>query len=125
MKLTALWKVGYKKEIEHAIMAHLIGNEGMARVCARRAAGIIIGEYLNRLGYSNLTHSAYSRLSLFTTLPSVDQKYKDIANHFLVKVNLERKLPLEADLISEVMWLEKSLLGDNPIDYAHPSDHQQ
>ncbi len=24
------------------------GNEGMARVCARRAAGIIIGEYLNR-----------------------------------------------------------------------------
>ena len=113
MKLKALWKVDYKKEVEHAIMARLNGNEGMARVCARRAAGIIIGEYLNRLGYSNLTHSTYDRLSMFNNLSAVDQKYKDIANHFLLKVNLEHKLPLEADLISDVMWLEKSLLSEN------------
>jgi hypothetical protein len=113
MKMKALWNVEYKKEIEHAILARLNGNEGMARVCARRAAGIIIGEYLNRLGYSNLTHSAYDRLSLFNNLPNVNQKYKDIANHFLVKVNLEHKLPLEADLIGEVTWLEKSLLTES------------
>ena len=108
----SIWKVKYNYEIEHAISARKNGNEGMARVCARRAAGIIIGEYLNRLGYFNLTHSAYARLTLFYKLPDVDQKYKDIANHFLLRVNPDSQLPLEADLISEVMWLEKSLLGD-------------
>jgi hypothetical protein len=113
MKLKALWKVEYKKEVEHAILARLNGNEGMARVCARRAAGIILGEYLNRLGYSNLTYSAYDRLSMFYGLPDINQKYKIIANHFLLKVNQEHKLPLETDLISEVMWLEKSLLQES------------
>jgi hypothetical protein len=113
MKLQTVWEVEYKKEIRPAITARLNGNEGMARVCARRAAGIIIGEYLNRLGYSNLTHSAYDRLELFNTLSVVDQRYKDIANHFLLRVNREHKLPMDADLISEVIWLEKSLLSDN------------
>jgi hypothetical protein len=105
--------VEYNKELEHAIFARSNGNEGMARVCARRAAGIIIGEYLNRLGYSSLTNSAYDRLSIFYNLPFVDQGYKDIANHFLIKVNLDHTLPLEADLISDVLWLEKNLLRYN------------
>jgi hypothetical protein len=113
MKLKAFWKVEYTKEIEHATSARINGNEGMARVCARRAAGIVVGEYLNRLGYSNLANSAYDRLSLFNSLPVVDQKYKDIANHFLLKVNLDYQLPLEADLIRDVIWLEKSLLSES------------
>jgi hypothetical protein len=107
-----LWKVEYKKEIEHAFLARSDGNEGMARVCARRAAGIIIGEYLYRQGYSNLSNSAYARLSLFNNLPDVDQIYKDITNHFLMKVNLDRKLPMDADLISEVIWLKNNLIRD-------------
>ena len=31
-------------EIERAIAARMAGNEGMARVCARRAVGIILGD---------------------------------------------------------------------------------
>ncbi len=84
----------------------------MARVCARRAVGIIIGEYLIRRGYSNLTHSAYERISIFNSLPDINQQCKEIASHFLLKVNADHKLPLYADLISEAMWLEKSLLND-------------
>ncbi len=113
MNLEVLWKVEYKKEIEHAIRARSNGNEGMARVCARRAAGIVIGEYLYRLGYSDLTHSAYDRLALFISLTDVDQKNKEIANHLLLKVNQAHQFPLDADLISEVMWLKKSLLGES------------
>ena len=84
----------------------------MARVCARRAAGIIIGEYLIRQGYTNLTHRVYDRIAMFNDLPDLDQKYKDIANHFLLKVNPDHKLPLDADLISEAVWLENTLLND-------------
>jgi hypothetical protein len=113
MKLKALWKVEYKKEVEHALAARLKGNEGMARVCSRRAAGIVIGEYLHRLGYSDSTHSAYERLSFFNNLPDIDPKYKDIINHFLLQVSMDHKLPLEADLISDVVWLEKTLLSES------------
>jgi hypothetical protein len=113
VNLEVLWKDEYKKEIGHAIRVLANGNEGMARVCARRAAGIVIGEYLNRQGYSNYKHSAYDRLTLFMTLPDVNQKNKDIANHLLLKVGLDHQLPLEVDLISEVLWLEKSLLSEN------------
>jgi hypothetical protein len=113
MELKEIWKVNYKKEIERAIIARSNGNEGMARVCARRAAGIVIGEYLNRLGHIDLTRNAYARLSLFTSLPDLSQNYKDIASHFLLKVNQNRNLPLKADLISEVIWLEKSLLSQS------------
>ncbi len=84
----------------------------MARVCARRAAGIIIGEYLIRQGYTNLTHRVYDRIAMFSDLPDLDQKYKDIANHFLIKVNPDHKLPLDADLICEAVLLETTLLND-------------
>lgn len=108
-----LWKVEYKREIERAILARSDGNEGMARVCARRAAGIILGEYLTQLGYSNLSNSVYNRLSLFNNLPEVDEKYKEIANHFLIKVNRDHNLPMKVDLISDVIWLKENLIKDN------------
>ena len=112
MNFTTSWKFEYHKEIEHALQARSIGNEGMARVCARRAAGIIIGEYLIQHGHTNLTHSAYDRITIFSDFPDVNQNCKDVACHFLQKVDKDHKLPLDADLISEAMWLEKTLLDD-------------
>jgi len=107
------WKVEYKQEIERAILSRADGNEGMARVCARRAAGIIIGEYLNRLGYSAMSNSAYDRLSLFNNLPNVEEKYKEIARHFLLKVTRDHNLPMKADLINDVIWLKENLIKSN------------
>ena len=110
MTSEATWKVEYQKEIEHAISARKAGNEGMARVCARRAAGIIIGEYLCRQGYTNLSHSSFERISIFVSLPGMDDYNRDIANHFLLKVNADRNLPIDADLINDTQWLVKNLL---------------
>lgn len=84
--------------------------EGMARVCARRAAGIVIGEYLTRHGHKNLPNSALQRLALFTQLPEVDQSFKNVASHCLVKVNREHELPIDSDMINEVIWLGKKLI---------------
>ena len=85
----------------------------MARVCARRAAGIVIGEYLIRRGYKRLTTSAYDRLKLFISLPDVDEQSKVITSHFLIKVSLNRSLPDQIDLIREAGWLKNTLLLDN------------
>jgi hypothetical protein len=112
VNFTTSWKQEYQEEIEHAIQARSTGNEGMARVCARRAAGIVIGEYLLHRGFTNIIHSAYERISVFNDLPDVDLKCKEIASHFLLKVNPDHTLPLEVDLINEAMWLEKTLMND-------------
>jgi hypothetical protein len=106
----AKWKWEYDSEIDHAISARRAGNEGMARVCARRAAGIILGEYLIRQGYTNISNSTIDRLSIFISIPDVDQHHQDIANHFLLKVNPDYKLPETVDLISDAEWLRMNLL---------------
>jgi len=107
------WKWEYGHEIEQAISARKAGNEGMARVCARRAAGIIIGEYLIRRGFTKLTNSTIDRLSIFISLPDVEKQYQDIANHFLLKVNPDYDLPEAVDLISDAKWLATNLLLEN------------
>lgn len=107
------WKSEYEKEIKQALSARANGNEGKSRVCARRAAAIIIGEYLLRRGYKRLNPSAYERLSLFNSLPDVDDHVKVITNHFLLKVDHERKLPVDIDLIDEARWMLKNLLLEN------------
>ena len=112
MLSTSSWKIEYQKELEQAISARAAGKEGMARVCARRAAGIVIGEFLLRRGYTNPGPSAYDRLSLFNSLPDVDNQQKNIASHFLLKVNADRSLPINADLVSEVQWLMEQLIGE-------------
>jgi hypothetical protein len=106
------WLVEYQNELEHANSARAEGNEGMARVCARRAAGIIIGEYLQRHGHTIFTHSAYDRILQFTNLPDVSQYYKDIANHSLLKVDKNHHFPAEVDLIADARLLYDCLLAD-------------
>jgi hypothetical protein len=115
MNPEAKWKSEYDHEIKKATSARIAGNEGMARVCARRAAGIIIGEYLIRLGYTNLTNSTIDRLSIFITIPAVDKQYQDIANHFLLKVNPDHNVPEAVDLISDAKWLGTNLLLENTV----------
>jgi hypothetical protein len=105
------WESGYKKELERAVRARSEGNEGMGRVCARRAAGILIGEYFRRRGVFGLPDSAYDRLTLFNDLPDVNEEFKEISSHLLMKVNKEHHLPVKADLISDVIWLRDHLLN--------------
>ncbi|HSB65071.1 MAG TPA: hypothetical protein VLD65_00750 [Anaerolineales bacterium] len=111
MNLEKLWESDYNKELERAEQARLERNEGMARVCARRAAGILIGEYLRRRGVSGLTNSAYDRLTFFNSLQDVDEDCKQVCRHFLLKVNQEHNLPMNADLIHDVIWLKNQLLN--------------
>ena len=100
----------FQKELQHAIFARSNGNEGMARVCSRRAAGIVIGQYLLKHGYSNLSQSVYKRISIFYNLNDTDPKLKIIASHFLLQVNKEHQLPDGIDLLADVQILENDLI---------------
>lgn len=106
------WNLEYQQEITHARHARSIRNEGMARVCARRAAGLIICEYFHRKGLTNLGPSAYQHLKLLESIPDLDPKIKQVANHFLLTVDKDFNLPDQIDLISEAEWLKQELLKD-------------
>jgi hypothetical protein len=94
-----------RKEFEKAQQARINKNEGQARVCARRAAGIAIRVYLTRKGISVPSMSAYDLLNLLkedTLLPSNMQL---IVDHLTVRVTEEFQLPIDADLIAEARVL--------------------
>jgi hypothetical protein len=59
------WKEALEKELQMAADARARGNQGQARVCARRAAGVVIREYFLRRNVSSHTSST---LDLLQTL---------------------------------------------------------
>ena len=99
------WYTSYQAEIAHAQHARQSGNEGMARVCARRAVGILLGEYLFQQGISHPGPSAHDRIRLFQALPHIPPLVHQKIDHFLVHVNEEHNLPGNFDLIAEAEWL--------------------
>ena len=101
----ATWEEDYLAEITQARVARQSGNEGKARVCARRAVGILLGEYLAQLGLTNPGTSAYDRMCLFQTLPDLAAPIREVIDHFLVHVTPFRTLPGNHDLIAEAEWL--------------------
>jgi hypothetical protein len=105
-----IWKDRFENELERAESARLAGNEGMARVCARRAAGIAAGEYLSRNRLPGSGSSAYDRLRYLSAEDSISPQVRDVIDHFLIRITAEHELPIQADLIAEARWLAKTLL---------------
>jgi hypothetical protein len=106
------WQEKFEAELRQARSARKKQNEGMARVCARRAAGIIIGEYLEKQGYQSPSNSAHDRLKFFVASPDFSEDAREVARHFLVKVDPDYRLPIDVDLIAEAEWLHQALLPD-------------
>ena len=95
------WQSEIEAEFDRALQARQKGNEGQVRVCARRAAGIAVREYLSRRGIRPPSTSAYDLLNLIKDDPSVAPDLKQIAEHLTVRVTEEFKLPIDADLVAE------------------------
>lgn len=99
-----------QEELVQAESARAGGNEGMARVCARRAAGIAAGEYISRRGLNYSATSAYDRLKFLSGSDAVPDDIRQVAERFLVRVMPDHTLPIETDLVAEAHWLVDKLL---------------
>lgn len=104
------WQTQVESEFEKAEQARARGNEGQARVCARRAAGVAVREYLTRQGIRPPSVSAYDLLNFLKEDPHLSDDLRVIANHLTLRVNEEFKLPVEADLIAEARTLCETLI---------------
>lgn len=101
-----------QNEYDRASQARAKGNEGQARVCARRAAGIAIRDYLTRRGTPTPSTSAYDLLNLLKEDALLPLGLKLAADHLTLRVTEEFKLPVEADLIAEAQILCEWLLNN-------------
>lgn len=106
------WEEKLQKEFARADSARASGNEGQARVCARRAAGIAIREYYARRGYHVRTPSAYDLLQMLANEPQLSPELKRSAGYLTLRVTEEFKLPVDVDLLAEARKLCDGLLTE-------------
>lgn len=106
------WERKFEFEIRTAEGAREEGNEGRARVCARRAAGIVIIEYLTRQGIKLPRASALNALRYLSGAIEQDKTVRSVAEHFIWHITPEHTLPGDIDLLKEARWLAAKLLGD-------------
>ncbi|RPI86756.1 MAG: hypothetical protein EHM41_07380 [Chloroflexi bacterium] len=104
------WEARLSLELERAESARNEGKEGMARVLARRAAGIVAAQYLQSKGEIVEVSSAYDQLKMLSADPSIDDETRKRVDHFLVRVTTGFTLPIQADLIADARWLAAKLL---------------
>jgi hypothetical protein len=104
------WRERFDAELERAQQARERGNEGQARVCARRAAGITAAEYFRRRGQAPTSGSAIDVLGQLALEPSLSAESASLLAHLLQQVDTEFKLPAGVDLIAEARLLRHQLL---------------
>jgi hypothetical protein len=106
------WRARYDAELEKAERARARGNEGQARVCARRAAGVVAAEYYARRGFTHKSGSALDVLSQLRGDPSLPRDLLPDIDDLLQQVNAEFKLAPGVDLIAVARRLREELVSD-------------
>ena len=103
-----------RRELNQAQAARIAEKEGMARVCARRAAGLAIGEYLRQNQLADPGPSALDRLEYLKALPQTTNELQQSLRYLTQRVNEEYELPAGIDLITEAGKLIAALLPQFP-----------
>jgi hypothetical protein len=99
------WREAAETELVRAQAARAAGNEGRARVCARRAAGIAARDFLDRHSVRTRSESAYELLNILAGFPGLAPDLRQAAVHLTMRVTEAFSLPLEVDLITEARLL--------------------
>jgi hypothetical protein len=102
------WQTAHN-EINKAYQARQDRNEGMARVCARRAAGAAVKAYLSVNQIPIPTPTAIDLLQDSRALEHIPQKLHPIMEHLTLRVGADHNLPAGIDLLSETTVLIEML----------------
>ncbi|MGB9668918.1 MAG: hypothetical protein ACPL0B_00900 [Anaerolineales bacterium] len=103
------WERLFNAEIEQAFAARSIGKEGMARVCARRAANILIQQYFNLCNIPS-TKNAMKNLTFLQSYLNPSHPAQPLISNLIRRVDENFTLPNDIDLIRDVLKLKELLL---------------
>lgn len=106
------WQEKFWQEINRAHEVRARDNEGQARVCARRAAGIALREYFKRRDIQVASPSAYDLLNILLEMDDLPADLRQSAGYLTLRVNEQFKLPVDVDLVKEAQTLSERLLPD-------------
>ena len=95
------WKIKLKEEFAMAEDALNAKNWGRMRVCARRAAGISIREYLLQRGIKPPSISAYDLLKYLEEMDETPPDLRQASAFLRLRVTEEFRLPVDVDLVTE------------------------
>jgi hypothetical protein len=104
------WKTKFDREMELAAQARMRGNEGQARVCARRAAGAVAREYFSRLGLPVRSPSAMDLIRDLLALDGLPVPVRRAAENLTLRVSEDFDLPAGMDLLRDARSLAAGLL---------------
>jgi hypothetical protein len=88
-------------ELNQAEAARAAGNEGRARVCARRAAGMAARVFLDRRGVATQSESVMEVLQKLAEFPGLAPDLRLAAVHLTLRVTEAFTLPADVDLIAD------------------------
>ena len=106
------WRARFEAEIEKAEQARARSNEGKARVCARRAAGIAAEEFLARRGARTQKGSAMAALEQLMIDSTLPADLTPLLAHLVQQVDGQFKLPAGVDLLADARRLRELLLRE-------------
>lgn len=98
-------RVKIEHEMGAAEQARSEGNEGRARVCARRAAGLAIDAYFRARGDSLVESNAFSLLRRFHADARIPREWKRFTDTLLTRVEKDYSFPSQADVLAETRRL--------------------
>jgi hypothetical protein len=94
-------RIQIQEEMLLAKQSRMEGNEGRARVCARRAAGTAVQLFLEKRGLSQGDENALQSLIDFGKLVRLPERIQAAVNWLIHRVDQDNNLPPEIDLIEE------------------------
>lgn len=105
------------RELKHARASRLQGNEGKARVCARRAAGWAV-ESVYEKDASEVAReaNAYHFLLWFKEQEQIPREIRAAALRLTTRVSEEFNLPFEQDPLDDAEFIVGWVLGSKDID---------
>jgi len=106
------WKTELNEEFKMAQEALDAKNQGKMRVCARRAAGIAIREYLIQRGVTPPSVSAYDLLNFLDEMDDTPADLRQASAYLRMRVTEEFRLPVDVDLLAEAKKICAALTPD-------------
>jgi len=107
-------RIQAQEELLLAKQSRMEGNEGRARVCARRAAGSAAKSFLDRKGLISGSESVLKSLMIFNAELELPSRVQMAVNWLIHRVDQDYSLPEDVDLIQEANVILDYLEGVDP-----------